>query len=155
MQNSTYKNPHYMGVDKTILLEKNVLSADDLAWIDSGQRVPYADNTGAWVDLLMVQKRVKAAIDSGVVDLAPREVVVPTKSVQIIGDYINGPGGAVQNQADGKMYDSKSQYYKAVKAAGCVVLGNDTPKEAKGPTANICEKELKRDIAQAINQLGG
>lgn len=74
---------------------------------------------------------------------------------QIISDYINGPMGAVQNQADGKMYDSKSQYYKAVKAAGCVVMGNDTPKEAKGPTANICEKELKRDIAQAINQLGG
>lgn len=74
---------------------------------------------------------------------------------QIISDYINGAGGHVKNMADGKIYDSKSSYYKAVKAAGCVVMGTDAPKEAKPTEYKINERELKQDIAQAIQQLGG
>jgi hypothetical protein len=39
----------------------------------------------------------------------------------------------VLNPADGKMYDSKSAYYRAVKDAGCVVLGDDAPTQAAKP----------------------
>lgn len=37
------------------------------------------------------------------------------------------PGGVngIVNHADGKRYDSKSQYEKAVRAKGCRVVGND------------------------------
>lgn len=39
----------------------------------------------------------------------------------------NLPGGinGILNHADGKRYDSKSQYDRAVKAKGCRVVGND------------------------------
>lgn len=33
----------------------------------------------------------------------------------------------VLNPADGKRYDSKSEYYKAVKAKGLEIVGNDAP----------------------------
>lgn len=32
---------------------------------------------------------------------------------------------ATRNHADGKTYDSKSAYYKAVRRAGCEIVGND------------------------------
>lgn len=37
------------------------------------------------------------------------------------------PGGVkgMLSHADGKKYDSRSQYERAVKASGCVILGND------------------------------
>lgn len=76
-------------------------------------------------------------------------------ALQVIGDYINGAGGALKSMADGKMYDSKSAYYKAVKAAGCEIMGNDAPREAKPMEYKINERELKSDIAQSIQQLGG
>ena len=34
---------------------------------------------------------------------------------------------ALLNHADGRYYDSKSAFTKAVKAAGCEILGNDAP----------------------------
>lgn len=33
---------------------------------------------------------------------------------------------AIVNHADGRVYDSKSAYYGAVKAAGCEIVGNDS-----------------------------
>lgn len=34
----------------------------------------------------------------------------------------------VKNPVDGKLYDSKSAYYQAVKAAGCEIVGNEAEK---------------------------
>jgi len=53
------------------------------------------------------------------------------------------------------LYDSKSAYRKELKRQGLVELGNDAPTTCKEPEYKICEKELKRDIAEAIQQLGG
>jgi hypothetical protein len=39
----------------------------------------------------------------------------------IISDHLDG----VKNAVDGKTYDSKSEYYQAVKAAGCEIVGNE------------------------------
>lgn len=86
------------------------------------------------------------------------EKFVPSKSanqkVYVISDDLGKDG--ILNHADGKMYDSKSQYYKAVKEAGCEVLGNDAPRESNAPQyKNHTEKDIQRDIAQSIQQLGG
>lgn len=44
----------------------------------------------------------------------------------------------VFNPADGKMYDSKSNYIKAVKAKGLEIIGNDAPVKSPSPKkANI------------------
>ena len=57
----------------------------------------------------------------------------------------------VLNPVDGKRYDSRSAYEKAVKAAGCVIMGNDAPKEmAKPKVKNI---DWKPAIAETLKQL--
>jgi len=42
----------------------------------------------------------------------------------IISDHLDG----VKNPVDGKLYDSKSAYYQAVKDAGCEIIGNESPR---------------------------
>jgi hypothetical protein len=39
----------------------------------------------------------------------------------IISDHLDD----VKNPVNGKIYDSKSSYYQAVKDAGCVIVGNE------------------------------
>ena len=46
----------------------------------------------------------------------------------IISDDLGMQG--VLNPVDGKKYDSRSAYHKAVKDAGCVVLGDEAPTQA-------------------------
>lgn len=52
----------------------------------------------------------------------------PTKKDSFAGygsDTLPGGVNGILNHADGKRYDSKSQYERAVKAKGCRVVGND------------------------------
>lgn len=79
------------------------------------------------------------------------ESFVPTycpKAPMVISDYV--PTGAIKSMADGKMYDSKSKYYKSVKEAGMVVLGNDAPRESK---KKIDSDLTHRDVKNAIERL--
>lgn len=57
----------------------------------------------------------------------------------------------IVNHANGLMYDSRSAYERAVKDAGCVILGNDLP-DVKEPTP-LSDAELARDIKTAIEQV--
>lgn len=65
----------------------------------------------------------------------------------VIRDSLGGLSG-LRNHADGKIYDSKRAYEKAVARAGCVIVGNEqqtrreTPMPSPGP-----------DIKAAIEQL--
>ncbi len=69
--------------------------------------------------------------------------------------YIRSDGmGDTLNPADGRTYDSKSAYERAVKAAGCEIVGNDptfrnpsTPKYEAAPG-------LEQDIKTAMEQHG-
>lgn len=56
---------------------------------------------------------------------------------------------ATLNHADGQLYDSRSAYERAVKDAGCVIVGNDQPDERK-----ITEvPNVGQDVKTAIEQL--
>ena len=44
-------------------------------------------------------------------------------AVQVISDSMD----QLRNMADGKYYDSKSEFRQATKAAGCVEYGNEIP----------------------------
>lgn len=57
------------------------------------------------------------------------------------------------NPADGKSYDSKSQYERAVKAAGCEIVGNDNGYFNQKPKAYEA-KGLKQDIVNAMKKQG-
>lgn len=56
----------------------------------------------------------------------------------------------ILNHADGKMYDSKSSYYKALKQSGHIIVeaGMDKPREIRG------DFDSRKDVAKALNQLG-
>lgn len=75
------------------------------------------------------------------------------RAPNVISDDLGLKG--VLNHADGKLYDSKSEYKKSVKEAGLEILGNDAPRDCKPAEPKIDMNDLKRDIAQSIQQLGG
>lgn len=56
------------------------------------------------------------------------------------------------NHADGRRYTSKSAYYKAVRAAGCEVVGNDSSL-AKAKPKEYVPEGVGQDIKRAIEEL--
>ncbi len=70
----------------------------------------------------------------------------------IISDYMpGGAGQALRNMADGKMYDSKSAYNKALKASGHYVVGNDKQEQKKEVRGDFNVREaLKGAIQQHL-----
>jgi hypothetical protein len=59
----------------------------------------------------------------------------------VIGDHLDD----VQNPADGKIYESKSNYYRAVKEAGCEIVGNEAQKMVEThsePRSNVATSEI-------------
>jgi hypothetical protein len=59
----------------------------------------------------------------------------------------------IQSQADGKYYDSKSEYRKSLKRQGYIEMGSDAPVERKSQIDG--EFVSKREIAETISRLGG
>lgn len=63
------------------------------------------------------------------------------------------------NPATGLLYDSRSAYYRAVKDAGCEIVGDDRAfSEPSGPPRtpdHVLEREIAHDVKDAIEQLGG
>jgi hypothetical protein len=64
----------------------------------------------------------------------------------VISDSLDG----VWNPCDGKRYDSKSQYYAAVKAHGGEIVGNDTNYTKKREAA----PRAGHDIRDALRRQG-
>lgn len=50
----------------------------------------------------------------------------------------------VKNPVDGKIYDSKSAYYQAVKAAGCEIVGNEAEKmmDRPAPRSDVSRDDI-------------
>ena len=68
-------------------------------------------------------------------------------------DNLGGITGLV-NPADGKRYDSRSLYTRAVKAAGCEIVGNDIktptkPREVRG------DFNVRKELKQAVHKVLG
>ena len=71
--------------------------------------------------------------------------------------YIRPDGMSdLRNHADGLLYDSKSAYYKAVRQAGCEIVGDD-PSFNEPQTAREMDTPggIEQDLKNAIEQLGG
>lgn len=65
--------------------------------------------------------------------------------------YISDHMDTTKHMANGKLYDSKSEFRKATKTAGCVEVGNDPMKPIPRPV--LSREQRARDIKQAIEQL--
>ena len=65
------------------------------------------------------------------------------------GPYIiSDTQAAFKSMADGKMYDSKSQYRRSLREQGYVEMGNDLPQQKTYQPANV-----GKDIKDAIEQV--
>lgn len=75
-----------------------------------------------------------------------------TKRGSVSAPYIRSDGmEAIVNHADGKMYDSKSRFERAVKDAGCEILGNDTPDAPTIKEPSLAD--IAGDVKTAIQQV--
>ncbi len=79
--------------------------------------------------------------------IAPKRSSLPAPMVQ--SDTMD----AVMHHGCGKVMDSKSAFRKKTKELGLVEFGDQKPTRAK--PKKLSKEERKKDIAQAITQLGG
>jgi hypothetical protein len=72
------------------------------------------------------------------------------KRFYVASDYLGEGVKGLVNPINGQKYDSKASYYKAVKDAGCHVVGNDAKTEQgqKKEYDLVSEKEIKQAIEQ-------
>lgn len=90
-------------------------------------QTPLKDARG-WTELFQLNDRRIAAIRTTNKNFIPAE---RTGAPAVVSDDLGLQG--LRNHADGKLYDSKSQFRNATKRAGCVEIGNEPAKEWKAP----------------------
>lgn len=147
----------YMGAKVSDLVRAKVITKQEKQWIDSGMRIPHGDTAGLWIKMLMLQAKVREAIDGGVVEVVKQDPCERRAAPYISGDYMGEGVNGLMSMADGKYYDSKSAYRRSLKEKGLIELGTDAPsaEKARPLEAKYCDTDLKRDIKQAIELLGG
>jgi len=144
----------YMNVLVSDLLANEIFTQEEWGFLES-LRIPFNDTEGLWFKKRLLDIRVMNAIRGGMVNEVQSESVERQRAAYVQTDCMGEGVKGITSMADGKQYDSKSAYRKSLKEKGLVELGNDAPTKGKGPEASISERELKRDIKTAIEQLGG
>lgn len=136
------------GIKEQDLVSKGVLTPSELKFLE-GLKIPLYDAADLWREKDRLDTIIINAIEARIVE-KPAPVFNKLPSIYVISDDLGING--VSNPVNGKRYDSKSQYYKDVKASGMEIVGNDAPittrKEIKG------NYDCHRDVAQAIEQTG-
>ena len=79
--------------------------------------------------------------------LVEKSKAPPKSGVFVISDNLT----PLRHPITGKLMDSKSQFRAVTRAHGCVEVGNDRQADRRAYDAG----NMKRDIARAIEQLGG
>lgn len=92
-------------------------------------KTPLSQAVGMHIDIVRVNdKRITAIRTENKKFIPPKRKAV---AIGVISDDLGTKG--LRNHADGKMYDSKSEFSKATKRAGCVEIGTEKPKDWKPP----------------------
>lgn len=100
-----------------------------------------------WARKHFIDEKIAQAIADGVVQEVEREEVgVRRAGFYTQSDYI--PSGDLKSMADGKMYDSKSKYYKSLKEQGMVIV--DEPQKQRKEKSVDWEKAL----VETCNRVG-
>lgn len=94
--------------------------------------------------------------------MIPIEDAKPLYEINSTHSVIQDTIDATESMADGKVYESKSQYYRSLKAQGYEVVGNEYKDRSKWgarrseTTAERYErrKDIRNDIQRAMYQLG-
>lgn len=115
---------NYVMVEESEVLE--ILARDERAFYESGMRIPYRSNGDLWRFMESITDKILSALGSGKLKYTENRPEFNRVVFSVISDDL---GGGVLCPADGKRYDSKSAYYRAVKSKGLEIVGNDAPKE--------------------------
>lgn len=129
--------------DKEIVKLK-VLSKDEYEYL-SNLKIPYQDGGPYWFRLYGLQEKIVEAFKKGKIKEVNHEPVCETaKKFYVQSDYVAGPGQAIKGHHDGKHYDSKSEYYRSLKASGHMVVEPGMTKEKRETRGDFdCSRELK------------
>jgi len=126
-----------------------ILNKREAAFMASGSIIPFNDPDNLWLLSAKINQKVLKALRKKRLKYEVIEVQKQS-SFNVISDDLGTKG--VKNMATGEMFNSKSSYYKSVKAAGCEIVGNDPipdkPREQRG------DYDCRADVARAIEQVG-
>lgn len=127
---------------------KKVLTLKEIEFYEN-LRIPYNDATGMWMKASAIQQKVAEAIRSGAIKPAPITQIKIRNASYVVSDDLGTHG--VVNPLDGKPYDSKSKYYKAVRASGSHIVepGEHGKKRQQQGDYNV-SKELKEALQQHL-----
>jgi len=99
---------------------------------------------------LLADAAIILAIEKGAFSFLKTNEKTKFNAPNVISDDLGTRG--VLNPATGKMHDSKSSYYKDVRAAGCEIMGNDA--KVKVRTEIQGNYDCSKELSQAIDQTG-
>lgn len=74
-------------------------------------------------------------------------------SPRIIGDALPGDINGMLSMHDGKLYDSKSAYYRSLREGGCEIVGNDQSSPRRHVSEREIDNDIARDVKDALDQL--
>ena len=122
-----------------------LLGKEDGEWFISGCPIPYSAQLDQWNRKAIIDEKVlKANLK---VHKTP-DFIAP--KIYLNSDDLGIHG--IVNQADGKTYDSKSEYYKSIKAKGLVI---DDRATAKPSTPKIKDINWEQAVSETIKQTKG
>lgn len=146
------KNDDYYEYSTKAFEDAGIITASEREFYDNA-RIPYAGDMLLWFRLYSIHEKMASNLDK-VKGEKLGGVSVAHNVPGLITDYIAGPNGAIIGQHDGKHYDSKSEYYKSLKASGHIVHEAGMHKEKREQRGDYnCRKELK-EAAQKAGIIG-
>lgn len=134
----------YCNVDCDQLL--SILSQEDIDFATT-VRIPYNGGAGLWARKHFIDEKIRQALADGVVQEVEREEVgYRHAGFYTQSDYI--ASGELKSMADGKVYDSKSKYYKSLKEQGMVIV-DEPPKQRKEKSV-----DWEKALVETCNRVG-
>lgn len=143
-----YGNWTICGVLVEDLIKNKVITQTEAKFLH-GLSIPLHDGLELWQRKDCIDTKILLAIESGIVEKYSSASTNLSK-FNVISDDLGIKG--VSNPVDGKLYDSKSAYYKTVRSAGCQIVGNDPIPTKKREM--VGDFDCRREVAQAIEQTG-
>lgn len=134
----------YCDFDQSDVLK--ILTKNEAEFYKSGCSIKMGDSFSKWLMFYNIQNKIIDAYNSGKLKPRERDTVKTIFAPYVISDSLGVQG--IISQADGKSYDSKSNYYRSLKEQGMVVMGNDAPTTKATPKTK--EIDWKQAVAETI-----
>lgn len=135
----------YLDVDINHAVKSNIITQEDADWVIE-LRIPYPGDAAIWRRKYSIDAAIDTAVNSGLLARVECEQVIHRQSANVVSDDLGIKG--VLNPADGKTYDSKSAYYKALKESGCHIVDD----AGKGNRENKGDHNVKKELREALQQ---